>query len=229
MHPTLSTLKALITSQPFKRSQLGLFQGKTKQYGNNVPFSKHKTRRTWLPNVQRKRLFSDALQRFVKVKLTTRALKTIKKKYTSIDNYVFSNSPSTIGHEGMRLRLMMRDAVATKPWPGETREVFEKRKEKEARKAEKKEATRERTAEVKRITRGKMPTLEDARRAREAAEESLRLSGCVFERSSVCQPSNHFMSSTAPESYRPGRILQYLKQRKETQKTLMGDKFLSLI
>ena len=68
-----------VVSAPFKRSQLGLFQGKVKQYGNNVPFSKHKTRRTWLPNIQSKRLFSDALQDFVKVKVSTRALKTIKK------------------------------------------------------------------------------------------------------------------------------------------------------
>lgn len=77
MFPTSSVWS--IVSQPFKRSQLGLFQGKTKQYGNNVPFSKHKTRRTWLPNVQRKRLFSQALEEDVRVKLTTRALRTIKK------------------------------------------------------------------------------------------------------------------------------------------------------
>lgn len=77
MFPTISLLEAL--SAPFKRSQLGLFQGKTKQYGNNVPFSKKKTRRTWLPNVQNKRLFSDALGEDVRVKVTTRALRTIKK------------------------------------------------------------------------------------------------------------------------------------------------------
>lgn len=68
-----------VVSQPFKRSQGGLFQGKTKQYGNNVPFSKHKTRRTWLPNVQQKRLPSETMGDMVRVKLTTRALKTIKK------------------------------------------------------------------------------------------------------------------------------------------------------
>lgn len=82
MLPSIPLLKSAVTavvSQPFKRAQLGLFQGKTKQYGNNVPFSKHKTRRSWLPNVQSKRLFSDTLGQFVKVKLTTRALKTIKK------------------------------------------------------------------------------------------------------------------------------------------------------
>jgi len=39
MFPSLPSLAAAL-SQPFKRSQLGLFHGKTKQYGNNVPFSK---------------------------------------------------------------------------------------------------------------------------------------------------------------------------------------------
>lgn len=68
-----------VVSAPFKRSQLGLFQGKTKQYGNNVPNSKHKTRRTWLPNIHNKRLFSDALQQHIRIKLTARALKTIHK------------------------------------------------------------------------------------------------------------------------------------------------------
>ena len=78
MFPSLPSLAAAL-SQPFKRSQLGLFHGKTKQYGNNVPFSKKKTRRTWLPNIQTKRLFSDALGEKVRVKVSMRALKTIRK------------------------------------------------------------------------------------------------------------------------------------------------------
>lgn len=81
MLPSLPSLAAAL-SQPFKRSQLGLFHGKTKQYGNNVPFSKTKTRRTWLPNIQTKRLFSDALGEKVRVKLSMRALKTIRKVNT---------------------------------------------------------------------------------------------------------------------------------------------------
>lgn len=78
MFPSLPSLAASL-SQPFKRSQLGLFHGKTKQYGNNVPFSKNKTRRSWLPNIQSKRLFSEALGEMVRVKASTRALKTIRK------------------------------------------------------------------------------------------------------------------------------------------------------
>lgn len=81
-----------------------------KQYGNNVPFSKRKTRRSWLPNVHSKRLFSDALQDFVKVKVSTRALKTIKK-HGGIDQYVLKTKPDLLGWEGMRIRVMVRERL----------------------------------------------------------------------------------------------------------------------
>ncbi|KAI9450091.1 hypothetical protein BJY52DRAFT_1126140 [Lactarius psammicola] len=108
MFPSLPSLAAAL-SQPFKRSQLGLFHGKTKQYGNNVPFSKKKTRRTWLPNIQTKRLFSDALGEKVRVKLSMRALKTIRK-YGGIDKYVLNTKADLLGWEGMRLRVAVREA-----------------------------------------------------------------------------------------------------------------------
>lgn len=78
MRPTLPSLQKL-ASTPFKRAQTGLFHGALIQFGNNVPFSKQKTRRTWLPNIQNKGLYSDLLGRETNVKLTTRALRTIKK------------------------------------------------------------------------------------------------------------------------------------------------------
>ncbi|KDR76956.1 hypothetical protein GALMADRAFT_138994 [Galerina marginata CBS 339.88] len=96
-----------VVSQPFKRSQHGLFQGKMKQYGNNVPFSKHKTRRTWLPNVQQKRLPSEILGEKIRMKVTTRALKTIKKK-GGLDNYLKTTSAETLGYMGMKLRMKVR-------------------------------------------------------------------------------------------------------------------------
>ena len=80
MLPTLPRLaQANLPSSPFKRSQLGLFHGQLKISGNSIPHSKQKTKRTFLPNVQSKRLASDALQKKVRVKLTTSALKTINK------------------------------------------------------------------------------------------------------------------------------------------------------
>ena len=78
MFPTPAVLLDVL-STPFKRAQLGLFHGKTKQYGNNVPFSKKKTRRSWLPNIQNKRIESTVLGRRLEVKVTTRAMRTIAK------------------------------------------------------------------------------------------------------------------------------------------------------
>jgi len=112
MFPSLPSFAAAL-SQPFKRSQLGLFHGKTKQYGNNVPFSKKKTRRSWLPNIQTKRLFSDALGENVRVKLTTRALKTIRK-CGGLDEYVLNTRSDLLGWEGMRLRVAVREAQERK-------------------------------------------------------------------------------------------------------------------
>ncbi|KAK7680339.1 hypothetical protein QCA50_016579 [Cerrena zonata] len=117
MFPTC-TLLSNIVSQPFKRAQLGLFHGKTKQYGNSVPFSKHKTRRSWLPNVHNKRFFSDTLENFVRVKVSTKALKTIKK-HGGIDHYVLKTKPELLGHEGMRIRIMVREKQAEKAANGE--------------------------------------------------------------------------------------------------------------
>ncbi|KAG1769844.1 hypothetical protein EDD22DRAFT_977429 [Suillus occidentalis] len=109
--PILASLSKIST--PFRRSQLGLFHGKTKQYGNNVPHSKHKTRRTWLPNVHTKRLTSDALGHDVKVKLTTRALKSINK-HGGVDNYLLRTKPDLLGMEGMRLRILVREKLDVK-------------------------------------------------------------------------------------------------------------------
>ncbi|EPT03226.1 hypothetical protein FOMPIDRAFT_1116508 [Fomitopsis schrenkii] len=115
-----SPLLKEIISAPFKRSQLGLFHGKMKQYGNNVPHSMHKTRRSWLPNIHNKRFFSDALQQFVRVKVSTRALKTINK-YGGIDKYVLETRHELLGWEGMRIRVMVREALqAAKLAEGQT-------------------------------------------------------------------------------------------------------------
>jgi len=68
-----------------------------------------KTRRSWLPNIQTKRLFSDALGEKVRVKLTTRALKSIRK-CGGLDQYVLNTRSDLLGWEGMRLRIAVREA-----------------------------------------------------------------------------------------------------------------------
>ncbi|KAF8607324.1 hypothetical protein BDV93DRAFT_307314 [Ceratobasidium sp. AG-I] len=102
-----ATLARLARSTPFKRAEQGLFDGRMKQYGNNVPHSMTKTRRTWLPNVQTKRLFSETLGHHVKLKVTTRALRTIDK-HGGLDGYLLGVNNLHLGEEGMRLRMLVK-------------------------------------------------------------------------------------------------------------------------
>ncbi|NBU33943.1 50S ribosomal protein L28 [bacterium] len=52
--------------------------GKGKQYGHNVSFSLRRTKKVWKPNLQKKTLYVDG--RKVTVKISTSALRTLKKK-----------------------------------------------------------------------------------------------------------------------------------------------------
>ncbi len=51
--------------------------------GNNISHAHNKTKRRFLPNLQKKRIWVQELNRFVTVKLSTRALRTISKKGTA--------------------------------------------------------------------------------------------------------------------------------------------------
>eukprot|EP00658_Telonema_sp_P-2_P009475 TRINITY_DN13542_c0_g1_i1.p1 TRINITY_DN13542_c0_g1~~TRINITY_DN13542_c0_g1_i1.p1 ORF type:complete len:123 (+),score=30.83 TRINITY_DN13542_c0_g1_i1:229-597(+) len=61
------------------RAKRGLFEGKEIMFGNNVSFSKRRTRRNWKPNVQTKRLWSDTLEKRVEFRVTAHALRCINK------------------------------------------------------------------------------------------------------------------------------------------------------
>ncbi len=54
--------------------------GKGPLVGNNVSHANNRTKRRQLPNIKEKRLYVPELGRWVKVKLSTRALRTISKK-----------------------------------------------------------------------------------------------------------------------------------------------------
>ncbi len=51
--------------------------------GHSISHAHNKTKRRFLPNLQKKRIWVQELNRFVTVKLTTRALRTISKKGTA--------------------------------------------------------------------------------------------------------------------------------------------------
>jgi large subunit ribosomal protein L28 len=55
------------------------FTGKKANKANNVSFSNHKTKKLQFVNLQYKRVWWEAGKRFVKLRLSTKALKTIEK------------------------------------------------------------------------------------------------------------------------------------------------------
>lgn len=54
--------------------------GKKPLVGYNVSHAHNKTKKRQVPNLQRKRIFVTELGRFVRVRLSTRALRTVTKK-----------------------------------------------------------------------------------------------------------------------------------------------------
>ncbi|WFD45069.1 hypothetical protein MPSI1_003746 [Malassezia psittaci] len=87
----------------FKRAQRGLYDGKILQFGNSIPNSRHKTPRTWEPNVQNKTLWSDTMQVWVRSRITTAALRSIKK-HGGFDQYLAKTKDTHLGEFGRKLR-----------------------------------------------------------------------------------------------------------------------------
>ncbi|MGD9252777.1 MAG: 50S ribosomal protein L28 [Holophagae bacterium] len=54
--------------------------GKKPLTGNRVSHSNRKTKRRQLPNIQDKRIYVPELERWVRVRLSTRALRTVRRK-----------------------------------------------------------------------------------------------------------------------------------------------------
>lgn len=93
--------------QIFKRSQRGLYHGALIQSGNNVPNSRQKTRRTWLPNVHTKNnLWSEVLQKHIKARISTKAMRTIEK-FGGLDAYLANTKDVLLGAFGVKLRDQM--------------------------------------------------------------------------------------------------------------------------
>lgn len=74
-----------------------------------------KTRRHWRPNVQSKRLWSDSLASFVKIRITARVLRTVDK-CGGLDEYLLGDKTQRIKELGMggwklRWRIMQTEKV----------------------------------------------------------------------------------------------------------------------
>ena len=84
--------------------------GKGVQTGNNVSHANNKTRRRFLPNVQETSVWSDGLQKAVRLRISAYALRTIEKK-GGIDGYLLGTRDSRLAPEFKRLKKQIEKAA----------------------------------------------------------------------------------------------------------------------
>jgi len=86
--------------------------GKAVLTGNNVSHANNKTRRRFLPNLQETGVLSDALGQMVRLRVSTRGLKTIEHN-GGIDAYLLSVNDSKLSAEALRLKRRIQRALET--------------------------------------------------------------------------------------------------------------------
>ncbi|MBB3064818.1 MULTISPECIES: 50S ribosomal protein L28 [Limibacillus] len=87
------------------------FTGKGVQTGNNVSHANNRTRRRFLPNMQDAALYSEVLRKAVRVRLTTRAIRTIEHN-GGIDAFLLSTPNSKLGQDALVLKRAIAKASA---------------------------------------------------------------------------------------------------------------------
>ncbi len=85
--------------------------GKGVQAGNNVSHAHNKTRRRFLPNVQRTSLMSDALGQMVRMRISTNAIRTIEKN-GGLDAFLLGTSNRKLTPEALRIKRRIEKAAA---------------------------------------------------------------------------------------------------------------------
>ncbi len=79
--------------------------------GNNVSHAMNHSRRRFLPNLQSTRLMSDALNEQVRLRLTTRAIRTIEKA-GGLDAFLLKTPNRKLPEEAQRLKKRISRRIA---------------------------------------------------------------------------------------------------------------------
>ena len=90
-----------------------MITGKGVLTGNNVSHANNKTRRRWLPNLQEFRLESDILGERVKLRLSTRGMRTIEAN-GGLDSYLLGINDSKLSTEALALKRRIQRAQVAK-------------------------------------------------------------------------------------------------------------------
>ncbi len=83
--------------------------GKGVQTGNNVSHAHNKTRRRFLPNLQRLSVYSDGLARMVRLRVATSALRTIEHA-GGFDAFLLASRDADLTPKLRRLKHLIQKA-----------------------------------------------------------------------------------------------------------------------
>ncbi|MHC4165125.1 MAG: 50S ribosomal protein L28 [Planctomycetota bacterium] len=88
--------------------------GKETQFGHNVSHSNRKTNRRFCPNLQEVTLQSDALRRSVRLRVSTRALRSVQHN-GGLDRFLLTTADAKLGEPALRLKRRIKKALASAP------------------------------------------------------------------------------------------------------------------
>ena len=90
-----------------------MITGKAVMTGNNVSHAHNKTRRVFLPNVQDTSVFSEALGRKIKIRVSTAGLRTLEHK-GGLDVFLMDTAPTKLDPALRPVRKQVEKALAEK-------------------------------------------------------------------------------------------------------------------
>ena len=84
--------------------------GKNVVSGNNVSHAKNKTKRKFLPNLQKVKFFSKSLDKFIRMKVSVRALKSVEKN-GGLDDYLTKTSNRVLAPQALAIKKSIQTNI----------------------------------------------------------------------------------------------------------------------
>ncbi|MCH8084157.1 MAG: 50S ribosomal protein L28 [Myxococcales bacterium] len=85
--------------------------GKETMFGHNVSHANNRTNRRFVPNLQKVTLYSDALRKEVKLRICTRALRSVQHN-SGLDSYLLSRADAKLAPVGLKLKHQIQKALS---------------------------------------------------------------------------------------------------------------------
>ena len=85
--------------------------GRGVQTGNNVSHANNRSRRRWLPNMQRTSFMSDVLGETIKLRVSTRGIRTIEKK-GGLDAFLMDTPDTKLGPTLQKLKRRVSEVAS---------------------------------------------------------------------------------------------------------------------